>query len=94
MNAYSEFRDVTITITPAPFALDGYKAILNKVGELETAYFKDNTLADITAGKTLLTGKTPYKVFLFDLTTDLAAGEYTFDFVEVAPNAESLVTAL
>lgn len=48
------------------------------------------SVVDVTAKKVILTGNTPYKVYVFDLTTVLADATYTFEFVEEVPNVESV----
>lgn len=95
MRAFSEVRDVTITVTGAPMSIDAYKAINVAVERLEDQYLKSldengvsQGLVDLVAVKNVLTGATPYKIYVFDLTTVFANGAYTFDFVEQAPNVD------
>ena len=96
LRALTETRDVTITITGAPMPIDAYDAITRRVKDLECKYRNslDETgtsvgLTDVTAVKSVITGNTPYQIYVFDLTTDFAGGVYTFAFVEKAPNVDS-----
>lgn len=98
-NSLSEYRNVTVIINPTQdgesnvigeaMPLDAYKAVIGRVEKMEHMYAKDNTISDVTAGSTLVTGTVAHQIYVFDLTTDLANGTYTFDFTEVKPNAEA-----
>lgn len=96
LRALTEVRDVNIVITGAPMPIDAYDAITRKVKDFEGQYIYSldeagvsQGLTDVTAVKSVLTGNTPYQIYVFDLTTDFAGGVYTFAFVEKAPNVES-----
>lgn len=79
-------------LAPAPaMSADAYKAVVKRVEEIEKKYNENSaSVADVTAKKVILTGNTPYKVYVFDLTTVLANATYTFEFVEEVPNVESV----
>lgn len=87
---FDEIRPVTIGFgASAAFSPDAYAAVVKRVYEIEAKYNENPaSVADVTAQKTVLTGNTPYKIFVFDLTTVMATGTYTFLFVEEAPNQE------
>ena len=95
----TEVRDVTIVIRGAPMPIDAYKAVNTKVEQLESQYLNSldedgvsQNLVDLAAAKSVITGATPFKVYVFDLTTDFAAGTYTFAYGETAPNVETATT--
>lgn len=79
--AITEFRDVQVTFVAGVQPIDGYKACLRKVEELEARYNKDNSsVSDLTAEGILLTGAQNFKTYLYNLTLDILAGTYQFDF--------------
>lgn len=92
----TEHRDVDITISGGPMPLDAYKAITQKVQDVEDTYANNSSTPDIgtpgtqVAVSVVLTGATPYKVYSFDVYADLSAGTYNFAFVEAAPNVDLL----
>lgn len=79
-------------LAPAPaMSADAYKAVVKRVEEIEKKYNENSaSVADVTAKKVILIGNTPYKVYVFDLTTVLEDATYTFEFVEEVPNVESV----
>lgn len=79
-------------LAPAPaMSADAYKAVVKRVEEIEKKYNENSaSVVDVTAKKVILTGNTPYKVYVFDLTTVLATATYTFEFVEEVHNVESV----
>ena len=87
---FDEIRPVSIGFsTSVAFSPDAYAAVVKRVYELEAKYNENPaSVANVTAQKTVLTGNTPYKIYVFDLTTVMATGTYTFLFVEEAPNQE------
>ena len=86
---FDEVRPVKITIAAA-ISTDAHKAVIKRVEEIEERYNASPTsVADVTAAKVVLTGNTPYKIFVFNLTTVIATGDYTFAFVKEAPNTEA-----
>lgn len=96
LRALTEVRDVDIVITGAPMPIDAYDAIVQRVKDLECEYVDSldeagvpQGLVDVAAVKSVITGKTPYQIYVFDLTTDFTGGVYTFAFVEKAPNVEA-----
>lgn len=90
MRAFTELRDVTITITGAPAPIDFYDAVIQKVKDSETLYENDSDQTNITAEPSVLTGKTPYKVYTYDATVNWSTGVYTFAYTGVYPNVESI----
>ncbi len=91
----SEPRDISVSITGA-VAPEAIGAIGQKIYQLEDQYEKslDETgtsqnLTDLAAVNIVLTGNTPFKIYVFELTTTFATGTYAFTFVESAPNVES-----
>lgn len=97
MRHLSEFRDVTVTnVDPQP--LDAQKAVVNKVAQLEAQYENsldedgNSDLVDLADAITVLTGTTPYKIYVVAITTDFASGTYEFKYLETAPNVESSAT--
>lgn len=96
LRALTEVRDVEIVVTGAPMPIDAYDAIVQRVKDLECEYVDSldeagvsQGLTDVAAVNSVVTGKTPYQIYVFQLTTDFAGGVYTFAFVEKAPNVES-----
>lgn len=95
--AITEKRDVSINFgtTGDPAAsklapIDAYAAVLNKVQELEALYHQNPSAAtDLSAKSTVFTGKLPFQLYAFDVTTDYANATYTFDFTEVRPNVDN-----
>ena len=68
--------------------IDGIKAALNKVEELEA--LNDKIPQTNLSGRTVvLTGATPYKVYAFSITANFTTGIYRIEFIEEAPNVES-----
>jgi hypothetical protein len=90
--AFSELRDVKVSFdnVAGAMGIDAFKAALNQVEEFESAYFEDNTIADLIAGVVICTGTSRYKLYSFTLTTTFATGVYAFVYVETVPNAEGL----
>lgn len=90
----TEYRDVNITITGAPMPIDAYASIIGKVRQLECNYENSlddagvTDLVDLAAEKCVATANHMHQIYIFDLTTVYATGEYTFDFLEVARNTE------
>lgn len=88
-------RPVTVTVTGGPMDPRAYQAVYHKVQKLEDRYERSlnasgvsKDLANITGAKTVLTINQPFIIFVFDLTANFTTGEYTFAFVESAPNVE------
>ena len=55
--------------------------------EIEGVYATLGSFTDLTAAPALMTGTNPNKIYVFDVTTVVATGTYTFVFVEERPNA-------
>lgn len=81
-------RNISVTLTNA-MPMDAMKAILKRIDDLETQRFNGATVADITAGTAVVTGATPFKVYVFTFTSVMATGTYTAVFEEAAPNVET-----
>ena len=62
-----------------------YKAAIQKVEEIEGRYalLGDAGVSDVTGQETLMTGTLPEEIYKYNLTTVVASGQYTFEFVEV-----------
>lgn len=98
MNFLSQVRDITPVIT-GTFPIEALGAIQQRIYALEDQYAKSldasgvsQGLVDIAGATTVLTGKTPYKIFVFTLDVAFATGTYTFAFEETAPNVETATT--
>ena len=86
---FDEVRPVKITIATA-ISTDAHKAVIHRVEKLEAMYDADPaSVTDVTAQKVVLTGNTPYKIFVFNLTLVIATGDYTFAYVKENPNVEA-----
>lgn len=100
--AFSEIRDVKIFFNTSEgldisgqtaqeaMSIDAYKAVIAKVEEIESNYFNNPSLANLSNATVVFTGSSRYKLYSFQLTTTLADGKYVFVFNESVPNAESL----
>lgn len=90
--AFTDIRNVEITfdMTAGAASPDAYKAAINKVEELESAYFNDPSLANLADVTAVFTGTSRFKLYSFQLTTTFATGTYAFVYNETVPNAESL----
>lgn len=93
MSAFKEVRDVIIKYdaVAVAFPIDAYASIAAKVREIEDRHVLV-AQTDLTASKIVLTGRTPYKIYVFDITSVMATGTYTFEFQEVAPNVDEATT--
>lgn len=81
-------RNITVTLTGA-MPPDAINAIMKRIKELETDRANGKTVADVTAVKAVVTGQTPFKVYVFTFTSVMASGAYTCVYVKSAPNAEN-----
>jgi len=100
--AFSEIRDVKVFFNASEgvdivsqtaqeaMSIDAYKAAIGKVEELESAFYKNPSLANLTDKLIVFTGTSRYKLYSFQLTTVFANAEYTFVWNETVPNAEGL----
>jgi hypothetical protein len=91
-NAYSAFRNVIISYTAdEAMPIDAYKAVLGFVETNESKYSRDtNSVGDLTNVATPLTGTSRFDLHVFNVTVDISAATYTFDYVETVPNADSI----
>ena len=93
MSALVEPRGVALTLTNA-MTVDAIRAVTERILSLEAQYAADSgSVADLTAAVSVLTGKTPFKVYVFTVTSVMATGTYTFVFEEEAANVETAVTS-
>lgn len=97
-NSNNPLRPVTVNVTGGPMNPAAYMGVYHKVLELEDKYEKslDSTgasigLTDISGKVSIVTVNHPFRIHVFLLTTVFATGTYTFQFVESAPNVESVV---
>jgi len=93
MNAYSEFRNVTIALdngvdAQVAMPIDAYKAVFKKVEEIESKVEAGVAPADLADDTVVLTGASKYSIYIFTVTTTVATGVYEFVFEEAAPNVE------
>lgn len=89
---FGNVRNVDVRFSQVSKPMDAYKAALKRVDELEAKYEANpSSLTDLTAATVVLTGNTAYKVHVFQLTTNFATGVYNFNYIESAPNTESIV---
>jgi hypothetical protein len=80
-------REVKINFnyTAGSIAVDGIKAAIKKVEDLEELNATE-AQTDLTAASVIVTGSKPYAVYAYTLTTEYSTASYTFTFVEQAPN--------
>ena len=90
--AFTDIRGVEITIDADgnKISPDAYKAAINRVEEMESAFLNDPDLEDLADVTTVMTGTSRYRLYSFQLTTTFADGVYAFVYNETVPNAESL----
>lgn len=92
VHAFTFGRDISVTVT-GELPIDGYKALLERIQDFEDLYEADPDATVTTPADLIATSKTPFRIYKFSLTTaDLAAGTYAAEFIEYAPNVESLQT--
>ena len=85
---FQEGRNLTITETGA-FSIDGHQAVLEIIKGFEQRVTDGETIANITSNvKVTGTGKTPFRIYVFNMQANFTTGTYTFAFLEVAPNAD------
>jgi hypothetical protein len=89
----TDTRVVTLAITGAALTYEALEVAVAKVREMEQLYaVNPSAVTNLTGATLVLTGKTPYKVFIFEVTTVKATGAYTFECTEIAPNVETATT--
>jgi hypothetical protein len=91
--AFSEERDIILDYNAtgqlaAP--IDFYKAVMVKIEEMEAAYAAGSLTTDLAAASVLLVGANRNQIHVADVTTTLASGTYTFDYVETVPDASQV----
>lgn len=89
-------QDIVDQTAQVGSGIDAYKAAIGKAELIEADFNKRGLfnattnpagLANVTSKVTLVTGALLNKIYIFELTTDVVAGVYTFLFVEERPNA-------
>lgn len=95
MPAYTEFRNVIFALTYAAPAtnlpIDAIFAASTSIRETEQKYaFNENEVVDLTNQRVVLTGRHPYQVHVFNLTLDISAGSYAYEYVETVPTVEDI----
>lgn len=88
----SALREIVFVIASgtADLTYEAVEAAIARVRKIEEVYaVNPAAVTDLTAATVVLTGKTPFKVFIFTATTVKATGSYTFALEEVAPNVET-----
>lgn len=82
--AKTGYRDVTITFVAENQPIGGYKACVRRVEQMEAQYNLNNaSVTDLTAEGILITGTLNDETYLYNLTLDISAGTYAFDFQSV-----------
>lgn len=91
--ALTEVRNVQVTFTAEAQPIDAYKACLFKVEQIEAQYNADSTsVSDLTAQNILITGAQNDFTYLYQLTLDISAATYAFDFQSVRNADGSAIT--
>ena len=89
--AYSNLRNVTITIGAVALPTSALKAIIQWIDDREAAIERGETLVDLVAGIVVVTDRHPFIVHRFiAVTTDSVLGTYAFTYDTSASNNESL----
>ena len=71
--------------------IDAFKAALGIVERLEGEYAKIGAdVADLTAAPILASGSIPFQLHVFDVTSVMETGVYTFIYVETVPTSEDV----
>jgi len=93
--AISEFRGVNITFDDGTAAqldapIDSYFAGIGLVEEIEGQYFKNPaSFTDLADATVLRTGRNPFQLHVFTVTTTIASGIYELVYVETKPNVDN-----
>lgn len=86
----NNLRPITLVIDGAALTYEAAEVAIAKVREIENLYaVNPDAVTDLTAATVVLTGKTPYKIFVFTVTSVKATGAYDFALEEIAPNVET-----
>ena len=89
--AISEFRNVIINNNVAQIAapIDAHFAMLHLVKKKESEYFKNPAIADLAGVTVVSTGCRNDQIHFFTVTTTLATGTYSIQYVETKPNVDA-----
>ncbi len=92
MNAFTEFRNVTISYggSQPAMPIDAYKAVVRQVEEWEKKVSMGVAPDNLTAVNVAITGTQRYKTHVFSVTTTFASGTYVFDWVETVPTVDDI----
>ena len=95
MPVYTEFRNVTFELNYAApdntLPIDAIFAVSTSIREQEKIYaYNPTELVDISSVRTVLTGRHPYQVHVFNLTRTVATGTYEYEYVETVPRIEDI----
>lgn len=83
-------RVVTFEITGTGLTPDAIEAAVADMRQLEELYaVNTGAVTNYTDATRVLTGKTPYKVYVFTASLTKASGAYVYELIEVAPNVET-----
>ena len=101
-NAISEYRNVTIEFSNAAGAIDGsevaqiaapldaFHAALELVARIENQYAeRPSSFTDLAGASVLQTGRLPFSIHSFTVTTTIASGAYEIIYVETKPNTDA-----
>ena len=85
-NVLLNSRAVTVDLDGAAAPFAALKAILAKFEEFEASY-QNNTanVPNLSAKAIIVTGKHPYQVYQFTVTTNMSAGTFTGTYVGTLP---------
>ena len=91
MPALTEFRNVTVTFTGGARPIDAHSAAITQIRAIEEQYAHNpDSVTDLTTQRVVLVGRTPYQVYVFNLTSVKATGTYTYAYVETVPTIEDI----
>mgnify|MGYP003402218164 FL=1 len=81
-------RNISITVTGS-CTPDAYKALIRRIEDMEVKYSTNtSSVSDVTAASAVVTGTTPFKIYVFTLTSVMATGTYTAVYAGDAPSNE------
>lgn len=94
IKAFSDFRNVTITygIGGSQMPMGAYKAVLEKVQQLENLVENGQEPDNYTNGIMALYEASKYKTHIFEVTTNFAFGTYTFSYLESVPTVDDSIS--
>ena len=82
-------KKFTITLS-APAKLDANRAILKKIEELQDGHDMGIAQPTLSATRTVVTGKDPFRVYVFELTATYASATYIAKFLEEVPDTDDI----